>query len=84
MLNEKKAAEREYFGKKIIVCLIKPEDCPFGNSKEIKYGGEILGNICKTKGLVEMVDKHPEYNLTFRKSPKFYIEKGAELPAELI
>jgi len=31
-----------------------------------------------------MVDKHPVYNLTARKSPRFFIEKGVKLPAELV
>ena len=48
------------------------------------YGGERIGIMCKSNGLVEMIDKHPKYNVTMRKSPRFGIDKKIKLPIQLI
>lgn len=84
MYKQGNAAKRHYFGKEIIACRVTPENCPFGNSEEIRYGGETIGIMCKAEGLVEMIDKHPVYNLTMRKAPRFFIDKKIKLPLELI
>ena len=84
MYEKGNAAERKYFGKTIVACIIKPEHCPFGNSEEIRYGGETIGIMCKSEGLVEMIDKHPVYNLTMRKAPRFFIDKKIKLAPELL
>lgn len=84
MYEKGNAAERQYFGKTIVACIIKPENCPFENSENINYGGERIGIMCKSKGLVEMVDKHPLYTLTMRKDPRFGIDKKIKLVPKLI
>ena len=84
MYKQGNAAKRYFFGKEIVACIIKPESCPFRNSEEIRYGGETIGIMCKSEGLVEMIDKHPVYTLTMRKDPKFFIDKKITLPIELI
>lgn len=84
MYKQGNAAEREYFGKTIVACIIKPDRCPFRNSEDIVFGGETIGTMCKSQGLVEMVDKHPVYTLTMRKAPKFFMDKGAKLAPKLI
>ena len=84
MFEQGNAGERTYFGKTIVACIIKPENCPFGNSENIMYGGERIGIMCKSNGLVEMIDKHPKYNVTMRKSPRFGIDKKIKLPIQLI
>jgi hypothetical protein len=84
MYEQGNAAERQYFGKIIVACIIKPENCPFVNAAEIRYGGETIGIMCKSGGLIEMIDKHPVYNLTMRKDPKFIIDKKIKLTAKLI
>lgn len=84
MYEQGNAGKRQYFGKTIVACIIKPENCPFLNAEEIRYGGETIGIMCKSEGLVEMVDKHPLYTLTMRKDPKFFIDKKIKLVPELI
>jgi DNA modification methylase len=84
MYQKGNAAERKYFGKTIVACIIKSENCPFRNAEEIRYGGEIIGIMCKSGGLVEMIDKHPVYTLTMRKDPKFFIDKKIGLVPELL
>lgn len=83
MYEQGNAAERKYFGKTIVACIIKPENCPFRNSENIMYGGERIGIMCKSNGLVEMIDKHPVYQLTMRKAPRFGVDKKIRLPAIL-
>ena len=84
MYEQGKAAERRYFGKTIIACLVKPSVCPFNNSEEVKYGGETIINICKSGGLVEMTYEHPIYTLRARRAPRFFVDKDAKLPPEII
>ena len=84
MYKEGNAAERSYFGQKVLACKINPGDCPFGNAKNIEYGGEVIGTICSSKGLVELSYKHYKYNMKVKENLKFKIDNKRSLPLKLI
>ena len=45
------------FGNEYLSCKKGKKGCPYGNAEDIKLGGEIIGTICKTRGLIKKVKK---------------------------
>jgi hypothetical protein len=81
------AGKRHYFGKEVVACRVDPKNCPLENSENIKYGGEIIGTMCKSKGLIEDYWKHPSINLRIKienKELEFKINKRRKLPLEAL
>ncbi len=84
MYEQRNAAERKYFGNKIVVCNV--EECPLGNLEEIKYGGEVIGLRCKVNGLVDSFWEHPSLNIRIKERKeilKFKTNEKRKLPVEL-
>jgi hypothetical protein len=81
------AAKRFYFGKEMVACRVDPEYCPLKNSQNIEYGGEIIGTICKSYGLIENFWQHPSFTLRVKidnTKLEFKVNQKRELPPELL
>ncbi len=52
-----KTKEDFFLGNKYLFCEVCPKNCPYENSLEMLFEGELFGNICKSSGLAEKVEK---------------------------